>query len=35
MTLEWDPDHRRYLDDHLWAVLGDEGAPGSERPGDR
>lgn len=21
MSFEWDPDHRRFLDDHVWAVL--------------
>ncbi len=29
MTFEWDPDHRKYLDDHLWAVLATGRADGS------
>jgi len=29
MTFEWDPDHRTYLDDHLWAVLATGRADGS------
>jgi PPOX class probable F420-dependent enzyme len=29
MTFAWDPDHRKYLDDHLWAVLATGRADGS------
>ncbi len=29
MTFVWDPDHRKYLDDHLWAVLATGRADGS------
>ncbi len=29
MTFSWDPDHRKYLDDHLWAVLATGRADGS------
>jgi PPOX class probable F420-dependent enzyme len=29
MTYNWDPDHRKYLDDHLWAVLATGRADGS------
>jgi PPOX class probable F420-dependent enzyme len=29
MTYTWDPDHRTFLDDHLWAVLATGRADGS------
>jgi len=29
MTYAWDPDHRKYLDEHLWAVLATGRADGS------
>ncbi len=29
MTYQWDPDHRAFLDDHLWAVLATGRADGS------
>ncbi len=29
MTYAWDPDHRKFLDDHLWAVLATGRSDGS------
>jgi PPOX class probable F420-dependent enzyme len=29
MTYEWDPDHRAFLDEHVWAVLATGRADGS------
>ena len=29
MTFEWDPEHRKFLDEHLWAVLATGRSDGS------